>query len=235
MPRLKLKYYALLRELAGVEFEEVDVDRCEVTFSEVLEIVGKRGRLRELAELGYVLVVHGGSLITSREAALNVCEDPRVDVVPPSAGGVSRAKLILGEQVPVADFLRELLSYLDSESGAVATYFGVVKGSVAGRRVEKLVYEHHERLTGEALNRIAGEVASKAKLRVVLIYHSVGEFEPGDVVLAVGVVGSGRKEVLEALREIVERVKHETAIWKKEFRDDGVYWVIGDGTRVPVK
>jgi len=235
MPRLKLKYYALLRELAGVEFEEVDVDKCELTFSEILKIVGKRDRLRELARLGYVLLVHGGSLVVSKEATLNVCEDPRVDVIPPSAGGASRAKLILGRQVPVADFLRELLSYLDSESGAIATYFGVVKGSLAGRRVKRLVYEYHERLTEEALNRIAEEVGSKAKLRAVLIYHSIGEFEPGDVVLAVGVVGRGRREVLEALREIVERVKHETAIWKKEFRDDGVYWVVGDGTRIPVQ
>jgi molybdopterin synthase catalytic subunit len=235
MPRLKLKYYALLRELAGVELEEVDVDKCEIPFSEILEILGKRDRVRELVRLGYVLLVHGGSLITSREAILNICDDPRVDVVPPSAGGVSQAKLVLGKQIPVADFLRELLGYLDSESGAIATYFGVVKGSLGGKRVEKLVYEYHERATEEALSRIAEEVASRAQLKAVLIYHSVGEFKPGDVVFAVGVVGRGRREVVEALREVVERVKHETAIWKKEFRDDGVYWVVGDGTRVPIR
>jgi molybdopterin synthase catalytic subunit len=174
-------------------------------------------------------------LVGSREAILNVCEDPRVDIVPPSAGGVSRAKLVLGEQVPVADFLRELLSYVDSESGAVATYFGVVKGYVDGGRVEKLVYEYHEKFTEEALNRIAKEVESKAKLKAVLIYHSVGEFKPGTVVFAAGVVGRGRREVVEALREIVERVKHESAIWKKELRDDGVFWVLGDGTRLQLK
>jgi molybdopterin synthase catalytic subunit len=173
--------------------------------------------------------------VGSGEAILNVCEDPRVDVVPPSAGGVSRARLILGEQVPVADFLRELLGYVDSESGAVATYFGVVKGHVDGRRVEKLVYEYHERFTEEALNKIAREVESKARLKAVLVYHSIGGFEPGAVVFAVGVVGRGRREVMEALREVVERVKHESAIWKKEFRDDGVFWVVGDGTRLPAR
>jgi molybdopterin synthase catalytic subunit len=39
------------------------------------------------------------------------------------------------------------------------------------------------------------------------------------------VAGAHREEVFKTLRDAVERMKREVAIWKKEITDEGEYWV----------
>jgi len=50
--------------------------------------------------------------------------------------------------------------------------------------------------------------------------------------MIVSIQGVSRKEVLEAMKEAIELVKHTTGIWKLERREDGEYWVLGDGERI---
>ncbi|MEM0121978.1 MAG: MoaD family protein, partial [Saccharolobus sp.] len=40
------------------------------------------------------------------------------------------------------------------------------------------------------------------------------------------------KDVIDAIKEALELVKHTTGIWKLEVRDDGEYWVVAGNTRV---
>jgi molybdopterin synthase catalytic subunit len=42
-----------------------------------------------------------------------------------------------------------------------------------------------------------------------------------------------REVAFRVAREALERVKHEVPIFKLERRDDGDYWVVGDGRRIP--
>ncbi len=236
--KFRVRYYALLREMVGKDSEEFVADSCHVSVGEVLESVARvRPELRELVFSGRVLVIHGGSIIRDPDERLDLCSEPTVDLVPPSAGGggTHEAHLVLGRTVDVEGFLKNLLTKLDPESGAIAVFLGVVKGSVEDSRVEELRYEYHAEYTERALERIASEASRTEGVKHVAVYHSVGTFKPGDAVFAVGVVGVGRKAAIGVLREVVERVKHEAAIWKVEKRGDGTFWVLGDGERVPVR
>lgn len=62
----------------------------------------------------------------------------------------------------------------------------------------------------------------------VRIHHVVGELGVGEDIVYIVVAGSRRDEVFEVLREAVERMKNEAAIWKKEVTDLGEYWVSGE-------
>jgi len=62
----------------------------------------------------------------------------------------------------------------------------------------------------------------------VRIHHVIGELEVGEDIVYVVVAGGHRSEVFEVLREAVERMKREAAIWKKEITDRGEYWVSGE-------
>ena len=62
----------------------------------------------------------------------------------------------------------------------------------------------------------------------VRIHHIVGELEVGEDIVYIVVAGSHRSEVFKVLREAVERMKREAAIWKKEITDLGEYWVSGE-------
>lgn len=236
--RVQIRYYALLREVVGVDSEDIDIDTCFTRVKDVIEIAARaHPELAEAVSKKLVLVIHGGNLIKDLSQSIDLCSDSRVDLVPPSAGGGGpyETQLLRGRVVDVDGFLRDLFSKLDPETGAIATYFGVVKGSVEGRKVEELRYEFHEEYTERALARIAEEVSRNGDIRYVKLHHSVGTFKPGDTVFAAGVVSRGRKSAIKALQDLVERVKHEVSVWKVEKREDGTFWVVGNGERVPAR
>lgn len=138
-----------------------------------------------------------------------------------------------GEEVSL-DGLAARLKKASPEAGALVIYVGFVKGVVEGRRVERLDYEVYEEYTERRMRRIAEELAEKdPRVRAVVIYHGKGSFKPGEDVVYIGVVATARSAAFQAAREAIDRVKHETGIWKLELREDGAYWVLGEGRRIP--
>lgn len=117
--------------------------------------------------------------------------------------------------------------------GAIVIFVGVVKGVVGRASVKELKYEAYEALAEKMLARIAEEEMRKHGLGAVAIYHRVGDLRPGDTTVYIVVAASGRREGFAAAAEILERVKHEAPVYKLEVREDGEFWVIGDGERVP--
>ena len=127
--------------------------------------------------------------------------------------------------------VRELAEEWGREGyGAVCMFIGVVKGRVEGKEVKSLEYEAYEPYSSEILRRIAEEEEG-GEIAEVRIYHAVGALRPGDISLVISVVGLSREVAIEKLRKVLERVKHEVPIFKLERREDGDYWVIGDGKR----
>ncbi len=138
-----------------------------------------------------------------------------------------------GEEVDL-DRLAERLKKASPEAGALVIYVGFVKGVVDGKRVERLDYEVYEEYTERRMRRIAEELAERdPRVKAVVIYHRKGSFRPGEDVVYIGVAATTRSAAFQAAREAIDRVKHETGIWKLERREDGAYWVLGEGRRIP--
>jgi len=111
--------------------------------------------------------------------------------------------------------------------GAIVTFTGIVRGYTHKEEaVRKLEVEASDEEANKAIARISNELRAKPGIIDVLICHFVGEFNVGDDLVYVIVVGKSRKESFEALEEAVERYKKEVAIWKKEYLENGSsYWV----------
>ena len=125
---------------------------------------------------------------------------------------------------------------LSKEAGALVIYLGFVKGIVEGKKVRKLAYQIHEDYTREKLREIAEDIASKyPELKGIGIYHKKGELEPSEDVVYIITVAISRDTAFKAAKEAIDRVKHETGIWKLEIRENGNYWVLGEGKRIPSK
>jgi len=116
--------------------------------------------------------------------------------------------------------------------GALVMFMGYVKGLVDGRSVYELEYSVYEPHTTRILESIARETAVKYKLLAVRIYHRRGRLKPGEPTVYIIVAATDRDTAFNAAREILERVKREPPIFKLEKREDGEYWVVGDGFRV---
>jgi len=124
--------------------------------------------------------------------------------------------------------LRQILDKVkDGRAGAVAFFVGVVKGLTGrGKPVKGLSYEAYEELALKSLKQIRDETLAKPGIVETLIFHVVDELGVGEEIMYVAVAGWGRKEVFQALAEVVDRVKREVPIFKKEILVDGrSYWV----------
>ena len=110
--------------------------------------------------------------------------------------------------------------------GAVATFTGVVRDNQGGRAVTHLEYEAHEPMAMKRLEQLGRQAAERWGLGTVTMEHRLGRLEIGDVAVFVGVASAHRAEGLEACRWLIDTLKAEVPIFKKEFfADGGSDWV----------
>lgn len=109
-------------------------------------------------------------------------------------------------------------------SGAVVYFAGVVRDHDGGRGVRSLEYEAHP--DAEAiLARCCQQVSAETGLAVAAA-HRTGHLSVGDVALAAAVSSAHRPEAFAACALLVERIKAEVPIWKRQHFADGVSeWV----------
>lgn len=110
------------------------------------------------------------------------------------------------------------------ECGAVVTFRGVVRDDDGGRDVTSLDYEAHPDATA-ILQKVCQAVAAETGLRVAAT-HRFGHLVVGDVALVASASAGHRREAFEACSLLVERIKAEVPIWKKQqFTDGESEWV----------
>lgn len=110
------------------------------------------------------------------------------------------------------------------ECGAVVTFRGVVRDIDGGRGVSGLDYEAHPDATA-VLRACCAAVAAETGLRVAAV-HRVGVLTVGDVALVASAAAGHRREAFDACSLLVERIKAETPIWKRQhFAEGSSEWV----------
>ena len=139
-------------------------------------------------------------------------------------------------KVKVAQALDDLASLVSqlkkssNEVGGVTVFVGVVRGSRGAEKVLRIEYEAHETLAPKTIEKIIEDLKRKHKIIDAIVEHRVGTVQVGEDVMYALVASKHREEGFQALTELVERVKHEAPIWKKEITEKASYWVqnIGD-------
>lgn len=114
------------------------------------------------------------------------------------------------------------------QAGAVATFVGLVRDhdpSVTGE-VVGLDYSAHP--DAEAtLRRIAEAVAAHDDVLGVAVSHRTGHLGVGEAAIVAAVASAHRAEAFEACRTLVETVKAELPVWKREVLADGTHHWVG--------
>ena len=110
--------------------------------------------------------------------------------------------------------------------GAVATFYGVVRDNQDGRAVDHLEYEAHEPMAEMQIAQLGWDAAGRWGLNAVRVQHRLGRMAIGEVSVFIGVAAPHRGEALEACRWLIDTLKAEVPIFKKEFYvDGGTNWV----------
>lgn len=226
--KVNVRYFSIFKDVTGKSEEQIELDENVRRVGDLLRLlISRYPKMSEWVESGEVVI-----LIDGKAYSLDEKLPPRimeVGVMPPISGGDNYGFI---DKIEPEKLLKSVLALAGEDIGAVAIFVGRVKGVIGERRVFSLFYETYEPHSSQSLGRIIEEERKKIGFSDAYIYHKVGEASPGEPVLFIAVASPSRREAIEGLASLLERVKHEAYVWKLERREDGEYWILGDGKRV---
>lgn len=109
------------------------------------------------------------------------------------------------------------------ESGAVASFVGLVRGAPDG--VRAMTLEHYPGMTERQIAGIIEEARGRWHLDRVSVIHRVGRLLPGERIVFTGVAGRHRAEAFAACEFLIDWLKTRAPFWKLEETADGERWV----------
>ena len=135
---------------------------------------------------------------------------------------------VLGAITP--DFIAKSIANHQSKTqiGAHDIFLGQVRADeIEGKRVEAIEYSAYEEMANLKFHEIREAAFKRFDLSCMHIYHSKGIVKTGEICLFVFVSSPHRKEVFEALHEVVEEIKKQVPVFGKElFEDDSYQWKV---------
>ena len=135
-----------------------------------------------------------------------------------------RARLEAGPFDPSAE-LANLIEAASSD-GAVVSFVGVARPqSEDGANLDRLVLEHHPRLTLKSLEDIAVEAAERFDVSQVRVVHRCGEIAAGEPIVFAAAASPHRRAAFEAADYLMDRLKTEAVFWKREEGPAGAKWI----------
>ena len=116
--------------------------------------------------------------------------------------------------------------------GAVALFLGTVRDLTGEQVTVFLDYEAYAPMAEKKLAEIEAEVRQRWPVEHVAMVHRLGRLAVGDVSVAVAVSSPHRGDAFDACRWLIDTLKSDAAIWKREVWADGSdSWVHPEPTR----
>lgn len=178
--------------------------------------------LDELGELaaGLPLVMAVNREYAPEEQVLDAGDE--LALIPPVSGGETA---LVHARVTAEPLSLDALTarVRDARAGALVSFSGVT------REVDRLEYEAYVEMAEERIAAIVTEAVERHSLCAAAAEHRVGDVPLSEPSVVVAVSAPHRGEAFAGAREIIDRVKAEAPIWKKEVEGGEGRWV--EGTR----
>lgn len=224
--KLTVLFFGLAHDLTGFGQEQV-----EVRDGERLDDLRRdyERRFPRLKEISGSLVAAVNQELAGEDWALK--DGDEVAFMPPVSGG-SDADFyrLTHDTISAARLVRELQTGAD---GAVVVFEGVVRNNLRGRPTQYLEYEAYHSMALRKMEEIGREARRKFEIDHIGVIHRLGRLDIGETSVAIIVTSAHRHAAFDACRFLIDRLKQEVPIWKKEYFEDGAVWAEGEGqTRV---
>jgi molybdopterin synthase catalytic subunit len=154
---------------------------------------------------------------------MTAAASPDFDPLPREAGGGVVAIAAVTE-LPL-DIDAHLKAVRTPAGGADVFFAGVVRDHDDGRSVTGIEYVAYP--AAEAvLRQVAERIAARPEVLAIAISHRVGELLVGDAALVAAVSCAHRGDAFAACAELVDEVKAQLPVWKRQvFADGSDEWV----------
>tara|TARA_B100001123_G_scaffold281120_1_gene313084 strand:+ start:267 stop:725 length:459 start_codon:yes stop_codon:yes gene_type:complete len=119
------------------------------------------------------------------------------------------------------------------ENGAESIFVGKVRNKNDGREVVAVTYDAHDQAVIKSFQSICNNAKNKFDENAkIFLEHAKGYVPVGEISILIAVGSEHRDEAFKICRNILEEVKHQSPIWKKEHYLDGKEeWLPGHSLR----
>lgn len=122
--------------------------------------------------------------------------------------------------------LKEALAAVRADTcGGIDVFLGVVRSENEGHAVTLLEYEAYAPMAVRQMEHIAAGIAAEVPGVRLAALHRVGALRVGELAIVCAAAAPHRDEAFRACRLLIDRIKHDVPIWKREHGPDGPYWV----------
>jgi len=127
------------------------------------------------------------------------------------------------EVIDVAALLQQVGS---NQAGAVVLFLGTTREFTHGRQTTTLDYEAYEPMARTKMAELEFKAKEQWQLVECGIIHRLGNVPLGDASVAIAVSSPHRAEAFAAGKWLIDTLKVEVPIWKREHWSDGsTEWV----------
>ena len=150
-------------------------------------------------------------------------EGDELALVPPVSGGAAVGEVRLAEisDEPLdVEAVRRLVA--DPSTGATVVFCGTT------REVPSLEYEAYVEMAAEKIRELAETVVAEHGLAAIACAHRIGTVELMEPSIVIAASAGHRAEAFAGARALLDAVKSQAPVWKKEHPQDGPpEWVEG--------
>jgi molybdopterin synthase catalytic subunit len=134
------------------------------------------------------------------------------------------------------DLARAATFVNDDAAGGINIFLGTTRGEnhADGRALLALDYEAFGEMALEQLGKLASQARERWPVLRLAILHRTGRVAVGEPSVVIAVATAHRAASFEACRWLIDTLKTELAVWKKEVWADGsTSWVEGHPVKMP--
>lgn len=119
------------------------------------------------------------------------------------------------------DLAAHLVAVEDERAGAVTTFLGRVRDHDPDARDAVVALEYSAHPDAEAtLHGIAMQAVGDTAA-IIAVSHRIGRLSVGDAAVVIAVAAPHRAEAFEVCRAVIEAIKRELPVWKRQVEADG--------------
>ena len=113
--------------------------------------------------------------------------------------------------------------------GAVVSFVGLTRETEGDAEVLRLEFDAWQDKLTPVLERLAGQAINDFGVLSVAMAHRTGAVGPQEPIVAIHVGSAHRKEAFAACEWLIDELKRQAPLWKKEVTTDGEKWKEGLG------